>query len=382
MSEKVYVVTLRRREDLEQFYTDMSDGGYRLKMKRPISRNTHYYLTDEQAETIRQDSRVLEVQLTPEELGIKAGPNSFYNSTEYNIQGTFDKGNTNNGSAANYRQWGHLHCAGTTAQRAKGTWTGGQVTDNNGVNIYNDGKHVDVVICDDFVGRDCEEFYSPTTGLNRFVQYEWFNNLNTFVTSIDDDGVTPLSGQYPYVDNAGNTDYHGTHCAGTVAGQWYGWAREANIYNIHAYGIADVGSLLLFDYLRAFHKYKPINPETGKRNPTITNHSWGYRYDLTDYGYDANTTVPLSDVNWIEWNGVTYSSSNPNPSGWTWDGIEADFGIRKSTNNYIPSHYAALNADIEDAIEDGVVVICAAGNDNYYIAEEGDPEWNNKLNIQ
>ena len=382
MSEKVYVVTLRRREDLEQFYTDMSDGGYRLKMKRPISRNTHYYLTDEQAETIRQDSRVLEVQLTPEELGIKAGPNSFYNSTEYNIQGTFDKGNTNNGSAANYRQWGHLHCAGTTAQRAKGTWTGGQVTDNNGVNIYNDGKHVDVVICDDFIGRDCEEFYSPTTGLNRFVQYEWFNNLNTFVTSIDDDGVTPLSGQYPYVDNAGNTDYHGTHCAGTVAGQWYGWAREANIYNIHAYGIADVGSLLLFDYLRAFHKYKPINPETGKRNPTITNHSWGYRYDLTDYGYDANSTVPLGDVNWIEWNGVTYSSSNPNPSGWTWDGIEADFGIRKSTNNYIPSHYAALNADIEDAIEDGVVVICAAGNDNYYIAEEGDPEWNNKLNIQ
>ena len=382
MSEKVYVVTLRKREDLEQFYTDMSDGGYRLKMKRPISRNTHYYLTDEQAETIRQDSRVLEVQLTPEELGIKAGPNSFYNSTEYNIQGTFDKGNTNNGSAANYRQWGHLHCAGTTAQRAKGTWTGGQVTDNNGVNIYNDGKHVDVVICDDFIGRDCEEFYSPTTGLNRFVQYEWFNNLNTFVTSIDDDGVTPLSGQYPYVDNAGNTDYHGTHCAGTVAGQWYGWAREANIYNIHAYGIADVGSLLLFDYLRAFHKYKPINPETGKRNPTITNHSWGYRYDLTDYGYDANSTVPLGDVNWIEWNGVTYSSSNPNPSGWTWDGIEADFGIRKSTNNYIPSHYAALNADIEDAIEDGVVVICAAGNDNYYIAEEGDPEWNNKLNIQ
>ena len=104
MSEKVYVVTLRKREDLEQFYTDMSDGGYRLKMKRPISRNTHYWMTDEQAETIRQDSRVLAVQLTPEELGIKAGPKSFYNSTEYNIQGTFDKSNTNNGTAANTGQ--------------------------------------------------------------------------------------------------------------------------------------------------------------------------------------------------------------------------------------------------------------------------------------
>ena len=381
MSEKVYVVTLRKREDLEQFYTDMSDGGYRLKMKRPISRNTHYWMTDEQAETIRQDSRVLAVQLTPEELGIKAGPKSFYNSTEYNIQGTFDKSNTNNGTAANYRQWGHLHSAGTTAQRAKGTWTTGQVTDNTGVNVYNDGKHVDVVICDDFVGRDCEEFYSPTTGVNRFVQYEWFNELNTYVTSIDDDNITPLSGQYPYVDNGGNTDYHGTHCAGTVAGQWYGWAREANIYNIHSYGAADVGSLLLFDYLRAFHRYKPINPETGKRNPTITNHSWGYGYDLTENGYDAGTNIPLGNLNWIEWNGVTYSASNPNPSGWTWEGIEADFGVREAVGG-IPAHYAALNADIEDAIEDGVVVIVAAGNDNYYIAEEGDPEWNNRMDLQ
>ena len=381
MSEKVYVVTLRKREDLEQFYTDMSDGGYRLKMKRPISRNTHYYLTDEQAETIRQDSRVLAVELTPDQLGIKPGPMSFYNTAEYNIQGTFDKSGTNSGTAANYRQWAHLHSAGTTSQRAKGTWTTGQVTDNNGVNIYNDGKHVDVVICDDFVGRDCEEFYSPTTGQNRFVQFEWFNDLNSFVSSIDDDGVNLPTGQYPYVDNGGNTDYHGTHCAGTVAGQWYGWAREANIYNIHAYGTAGLDSLILFDYLRAFHRYKPVNPETGLRNPTITNHSWGYRYDLTDNGYDANTTVPLANVGFVEYNGVTYNSSNPNPSGWTWDGLNADFGIRESTNNYIPSYVASISADVEDAIEDGVVIIAAAGNDNYYVAEQADPEWNSRVNI-
>lgn len=379
MSEKVYVVTLRRREDLEEFYTDMSDAGYSLQLKRPISRNTHYYLTDEQADTVRQDSRVLDVQLRPEELGIKPVLKSFYNNTEYNIQGTFDKSGTIGGAAANYRQWGHLHAAGTTAQRAKGTWTTGQVTDNNGVNVYNDGKHVDVVICDDFVGRDCEEFYSPTTNLTRFVQYEWFNELNTYVGSIDDDGITLPTGNYPYLDNAGNTEFHGTHCAGTVAGQWYGWAREANIYNINTVGNYSVSSLLLFDYLRAFHKYKPINPETGKRNPTITNHSWGYSYDPADFGY--NGPIPLGDVNGIEWNGVLYSAANPNPSGWTWEGIEADFGVRGSGGR-IPAHYAALNADIEDAIEDGVVVIAAGGNENYYVAEEGDTEWNNRMFIQ
>ena len=381
MSEKVYVVTLRRREDLEQFYTDMSDAGYRLQLKRPISRNTHYYLTDEQAETVRQDPRVLAVELTPEEIGVSVGPTSFHNTTEYNIQGTFDKNGTAGSGAANYKQWGHLHSAGTDVQRAKGTWTFGQVTDNTGVNVYNDGKHVDVVICDDFIGRDCEEFYSPTTGLTRFVQYDWFNELNTYVGNIDDDGVTLPTGTYPYVDNAGNPDYHGTHVAGTVAGQWYGWAREANIYSINAYGTAGLNALILCDYLRAFHRHKPINPETGKRNPTITNHSWGYRYDLTDFGYDAGTEIPLGNLNFVEYNGVLYNSGNPNPSGWTWGGIEADFGIRRQVNNYIPYHYPALNADIEDAIEDGVVVIVAAGNDNYYIAEEGDPEWNSRLNL-
>ena len=381
MSEKVYVVTLRRREDLEQFYTDMSDAGYRLQLKRPISRNTHYWMTDEQADTVRQDPRVLEVQLTPADLGITAGPRSFVNNTEYNVSGDFDKSGTNNGGAANYRQWGHLHSAGTTAQRAKGTWTGGLVNDANGVNVYNDGKHVDVVICDDFIARDAEEYYSPTTGLTRFVQYEWFNELNTYVGNIDDDAIALPTGSYPYLDATGGADYHGTHCAGTVAGQWYGWAREASIYGINAYGNSAVDTLLLFDYLRAFHRYKPINPETGKRNPTITNHSWGYGYDLTEFGYDAGTNIPLGDVNWIEWNGVQYSAGNPNPSGWTWDGIEADFGVREAVGT-IPAHYAALNADIEDAIADGVVVVTAAGNENYYIAEEGDTEWNNRVFIQ
>lgn len=71
MSEKIYVVTLKRKEDLEDFYSEMSANGFRLHLKRPLSRNTHYYMTEEQAETLRQDDRVVDVQLTPEELGWK-----------------------------------------------------------------------------------------------------------------------------------------------------------------------------------------------------------------------------------------------------------------------------------------------------------------------
>ena len=69
MSEKIYVVTLKKREDLEDFYSEMETNGFRLHLKRPISRNTHYWMTEEQAAVLRQDDRVVDVQLTPEDLG-------------------------------------------------------------------------------------------------------------------------------------------------------------------------------------------------------------------------------------------------------------------------------------------------------------------------
>ena len=58
MSEKVYVVTLYNREDLEGFYTEMAENGFRLSKKRPISRNTHYWMTESQAEELKLDPRV------------------------------------------------------------------------------------------------------------------------------------------------------------------------------------------------------------------------------------------------------------------------------------------------------------------------------------
>ena len=37
--EKVYIVTLKNRDDLEDFYAEMSSKGFKLHMKRKISRN-------------------------------------------------------------------------------------------------------------------------------------------------------------------------------------------------------------------------------------------------------------------------------------------------------------------------------------------------------
>lgn len=383
MSEKIYVVTLHKYEDLEDFYAEMESNGFRLNLKRPISRNTHYWMTDEQAETLRQDPRVWDVQLTPEEMGMTPEASAFVNHEAYSITGQFWKNDTTTPTTIDPTdlQWGHLHCAGSQAQRRKTTFGTGateKVTDT--VDVYHNGRHVDVVICDDPVSYDCGDWESTSSpGTNRFVQYDWFNELNQYVSSIDDDGQTLPTGAVTYHTVSSNTTYHGMHVAGTVAGKHYGWAKEANIYGLQVLGTMPSGqslpAMLIFDYLRAFHRYKPINPVTGMRNPTVCNHSWGY-------GYNGWGTVNLADINWIydSTTGTQYSSSNPNPSGWSLVGINKDFGVGPRPNSRLNATYTALEADADDAIREGVIQIGAANNNNQLIVERNDARWNSTVN--
>ena len=390
MDLKEVIVTLHRKEDLEEFYVDMQKHGNNGKRwipdrqvirakKRNLSRNTHYYLTETEAFKLKNDPRVWDTALV-ENFKIRKR----VNNEPYTISGDFFK-NAPTGTTlnVNWRQWGHLHCAGDVAQRRKnGTWGDGSnpITEivNDTITVHNNGKHVDVVIVDDPVSYDSGEWLSPSTGQSRFVQYQWFNELNTLVNSIDDDNQIEPTGTITYSTNASEPLYHGIHVTGTACGQHYGWANEANIYNM---AVTDswssgqrVNALLTFDYLRAFHRSKPVNPETGFKNPTITNHSYGGIYDLE---------VPFTFNNLLSVNyrGTTYNSGNPGPSGWTEAGVEQDFGVNIFGEQYLPAWSAAVNADIQDCIEEGIVIIGAAGNDNLLMAEVNDQDWDNTISI-
>jgi len=379
--DKEYVVTLYRKEDLEQFYNEMQLSNFPLTRKRPISRNTHYMMTEEQAERLRQDPRVWGVERADRFIPRR----QVVSNESYAVTGNFWKDDTQ-GSATispNDYQWGHIHCAGSDAQRGKNQfgpisqgWTYEQVNDS--VEVFNNGRHVDVVIVDDPVSYDSEEWYSPSSNQTRFVQYQWFNELNTIVNTIDDDGMTEPTGTITYGTNASTPQFHGNHVTGTACGQHYGWAREANIYNMAVTGQYPSGqqfpALLIFDYLRAFHQNKPINPTTGKRNPTITNHSYGGIIPM------PNDNLQFADVTQVVYQGTVYNAGNPGPSGWTAAGLTTDFGIRFGVDVY-PAWSSAVNADIQDAIDDGVVIIGAAGNDNLLFADPNGANWNNTISV-
>jgi hypothetical protein len=371
--EKEYVVTLHKKEDLERFYDEMQLANFHLVMKRPLSRNTHYLMTEEQAEQLRQDSRVWGVEAVDSfEIALHT-----VNNTPYSVSGSFWKDNAPLSDTS--LQWGHLHCAGNQTQRRKGTWgTGGTGSVSDTVEIFNNGKFVDVVIVDDPASYDSKEWYSPSTNQSRFVQYQWFNELNTIVSSMDDDSQTLPTGTITYGTNAATPEFHGIHVTGTACGQYYGWAKEANIYNLTVTSPWPSGQqvpvLLIFDYLRAFHLNKPINPTTGMRNPTITNHSYGGIINM------PGSNLQFSDLTRVVYQGVTYNAANPPAGGWNQTNVTNLFGVRFGLAQY-PAWSPSVSADVQDALEDGVVVIGAAGNANLFMAEVGDANWNNTITV-
>ena len=376
--EKVYTVTLKNRDDLEDFYAEMSSKGFRLHMKRPISRNTNYYMTQEQADELKKDSRVIDVEPIDNFI---AKPDAIYNNTPYTKNGTFYK--TGSFPPATNFQWGHIH-AGSASQIGEGSFGYGGSTGSKttSVDVFNNGKHVDVIIIDQPMAYDSGEWKSPSSGNSRFVQYQWFNELNSIVSSIDDDGVTPPTGNVTYHQNSALEKSHGQHVGGTVAGKHYGWANEANIYSIAFlspgfHSGQTVNGWLIYDYLRAFHLHKAVNPVTGRRNPTITQHSYGGIFYLNP----EEEVLSFSKLISVNYRGTTYNSGNPGPSGWTQAGVTADFGIRFDITTY-PAYHAGLVADIQDAIDDGVVFSASAGNDNLLIAEPNDADWNNTITFE
>lgn len=383
-----YIVTCKTKEELQSFYDDMETPGgnlyipdreVELTQRRPISRNTHYMLSDEEAEQISNDDRVISVELTPEEKGAEVKPCYLIESSsdaEENPEGREDFSSsytltTNYWSKSQYnnnqfRQWGMYRMRN---QATVNNWgQNGQQSIQGTVQFTSTGKYVDVVIVDGCIDPAHPEMQANEngTGGTRVNQFNWFS-LNPEVTG-------GSQGTYLYT-NSGNGDYtlggqqeddnnHGMHVAGTACGNRLGWARESTVYNINPYPSAPSGiSLtLLIDYIRAFHNSKSVNTQTGFRNPTVTNHSYGVFYDIN-----------VSDVSSATYRGTTYS--NPNSATLNNIGVVNNGTLIDN----MPNLSNAIQADIDDAVADGILFIGAAGNSDFKIDVQGGIDYDNTI---
>jgi len=366
MEEKEYTVTLKDINDLDDFYDDMETPGGNLyipnravdcSLRKPISRNTIYRLTEEEANQLRNDPRVEHVDLTPHEKGYEF--RQFYDQTSSN----WDKSTSITNSMKN---WGILRC--TEGAQRTGWGQDSTPTQSGTAKIYGSGKNVDVVIVDGHIDPNHPEFAKNVdgTGGTRVIQYNWFKDAFQVY------GITPGTYVYGPYDTS-NTNLqasmnHGCHVAGIAAGNTQGWAKDANIYNIDPSSLNPngVGYVYCFDFLKYWHLTKPINPATGRPNPTIMNNSWGFV-----------KTGTISSLLTVRFRGVIYNGP------FTGTQLSVQFGILNNGSTYsILVRDTGVETDIKDCINAGIVSVGAAGNIHLKISNySGSPldDYNNYI---
>ncbi len=364
---KEYIVTLKNFEDLQQFYQDMETPGGDLYIpsrsipctdRRPISRNTFYMLTEWEAGELKNDPRVETVELHPRYLGIKAGTCATTTQTSSNWNKSSSTGNT-------MLNWGLLRCV---EGEDRPSWGSNGTTNQTGtITLTSTGKNVDVVVVDagnpDITHPEFA-INSDGTGGSRMKQYNWYQH-NPTVTG-------GSAGNYNL-----STHSHSVHVSGTVAGNTQGWARDANIYNIY-YDAGDSGNFsYVFDYVREFHRTKEVNAATGRKNPTITNNSWGESLFPSEWSFSDITAVTYRGTRYTPSGATTYTGYSGVCSAGerlaTLAGFE-NFGNRITTSGSVPSGSGSIDSKPASWGQEGqqaYLTIVAAPDPVYAVTVQG-----------
>jgi subtilisin family serine protease len=136
-------------------------------------------------------------------------------------------------------------------------------------------------------------------------------------------------------------------------------------------GISD-WSEILWDYLRHFHKNKAVNNNTGRRNPTVVNNSWG-----------GSTTKAVAFVQSVTYRGTTTDISSMSVankvSTLRSNGCPVVYISGTPYLYRIPTRSTAMDADIDDAIDDGVILVASAGNSRWNCESSGGQDYNNYI---
>ena len=328
---KTYNVALVDGIDYDAFWieieTDGSSSTYvpnrsvDIVNARPTSlRQCWYALTDEEAEKLRNDQRVVCVEIPPEHrTDIEIKHSSLQTGTYSKLTGTPN---------TNWVNWGLFRMTSAT-NNTSGT---------SGTLDYSyplDGSGVDFVISDSGLQVNHPEF-QDASGVTRVQQINWY-------TASGVAGTMPSFSTF-YTDFYG----HGTHCAGIAAGKTYGRAKNSRIYVMSVSGLTaspttGISTTDCFDTIKGWHNNKPIDPVTGYKRPTVVNMSWGY---TTEFSY--------------------ITGGNYRGSSWTGSSKQPAYGMigGGSYGNSYGVRVNSVEVDVAELIAAGVVLVGAAGN--YY----------------
>lgn len=339
------VVTLHKGVDVDAFIDEMISKGTSspfvpsrqveiFNLKEDSLRNVDFIMTRAECEELRKDPRVRHARF-----GTKA-ENGFYPALDtVDISRSYYR--TTNFAAGNIDQsWGIPQTNSTTNQYVSSNLVNYQ-------QIYTSaGIGVDFVIQDSGLQINHPEFTNTFDNNSRVNTIDWFQ-------------ATGVSGTMPpnfYTDTNG----HGTNVCGIAAAKTYGLAKGAAIYVMNILGSnADsrISPNQSFNLLRIWHTQK-ANQTNGlwtTKRPTVVNMSWGYRANL---------------------NGIIGGNYRGTP--WSGSAPQNAYGVVNG-NGSININIDSVDADVEDCLDAGVILIAAAGNSSYKIDVPGGLDYDNTV---
>ena len=341
-----YIVVVKAGEDLTTLDSELAassgDGAIPTRAVECCdtcphdSRMTHWMLTAEEAQTLKDDPRILDV-----EKPLKNRTDEIVVESVARQPETFTKTATSVGGC----NWG-LSRSSNIVDNFDGNTS---IFGNYKYVMTGDG--VDVVIMDSGIELDHPEF-KDATGAGRIQAIDWFANHSGVANPHAGSG--PMGPEW-YQD----TDGHGTFCASISCGKKYGWAKNAHIYSIPIYdNPSAVSTELAMDLVRQWHNNK------GNNRPTIVNMSFGFFYSFDepiapqagDSGQVWDTFTGQMDV----WNFGDAGYANTTE-------IEDNTDLNGFTKPAFRS--AVVDAKIDQMIADGIHVSIAANN-NYEVQYE------------
>ena len=216
------------------------------------------------------------------------------------------------------------------------------------------------------------------TGITTTSAHSWWENNLDRSAAFQSLGTIAIPNNYTVANSLGiggtshtMTSSHGTACASLSGGKNFGLAFESNLWTIAIFSPANINTDSSYDAIKILHQYKPINPATGRKNPTVVNGSWGYFG-----GFNSNTLVYYS-----------FKGSTGSFTGYASNstGVQAlAYGLE--SGQYYNRQYAtssgsnSVDTAGDEMVEAGVIFVTSAGNSNQRLGiGNDDPHINDYL---